>query len=113
MKQSITELFVQLKHELEDHSIPDVLQKLAGTFPGALTFSTSFSYEDQVIIDFISKSGLDISVFTLDTGRLFSETYSTWSRTIEQYENVKIKAYYPNASHLEPFVEKNGPNAFY
>ena len=33
-------------------------------------FSTSFSIEDQVILDFIAENKLDIEVFTLDTGRL-------------------------------------------
>ncbi|MFL5789178.1 MAG: phosphoadenylyl-sulfate reductase [Flavisolibacter sp.] len=112
MGKSITDTFAVLQQELSGTSIPDTLHALAKAFPGAVTFSTSFSYEDQVVTDLIAKTGQDISLFTLDTGRLFPETYSTWSRTVDQY-GLKIKAFYPQASLLEPFIEENGPNAFY
>ncbi len=62
-------------------SIGDMLQALLQAFPGKVTFSTSFSFEDQVITDFIRKNAPEISIFTLDTGRLFPETYSVWSST--------------------------------
>src|SRR5437763_9453021 len=107
MGKSITDTFAVLQQELSGTSIPDTLHALAKAFPGAVTFSTSFSYEDQVVTDLIAKSGQDISLFTLDTGRLFPETYSTWSRTVDQY-GLKIKAFYPQASLLEPFIEENG-----
>ena len=55
---------------------------------------------------------MPIKIFTLDTGRLFAETYSVWSSTLDRYK-ISIKAYYPNATILESFVEKKGPNAFY
>lgn len=89
-----------------------VLSKLASEFPKSVTFSTSFGMEDQVITDMISKSGSPISIFTLDTGRLFSETYSVWSRTLEQY-GLKIKAYHPDKKQLQVYTSEFGPNAFY
>lgn len=92
--------------------IPEVLQSLATSYAGAVTFSTSFSYEDQIITDCISRSGAAISLFTLDTGRLFSETYSTWSATLQRY-HLPVQAYYPDDAVLQQFVTQNGPNAFY
>jgi phosphoadenosine phosphosulfate reductase len=89
-----------------------ILQNLVAEFPGAVTFSTSFGWEDQVITDLIQKSGLPVSIFTLDTGRLFPETYSTWSRTNEHY-GIRVKGYYPDATIIEDFVSSAGPNAFY
>ncbi|MEJ7914117.1 MAG: phosphoadenylyl-sulfate reductase [Chitinophagaceae bacterium] len=88
------------------------LKALVADFPGAVTFSTSFGWEDQVITHLIKSNQLDISIFTLDTGRLFPETYSTWSRTNEAY-GMAVKAYYPNTDAIESFVTQNGPNAFY
>lgn len=112
MERSIYNLFAQLQEELSGVSIPEGLNILVKTFPGAVTFSTSFSYEDQVLTDLISKSKSDISLFTLDTGRLFAETYSTWSRTNEHY-GLNVRGYYPDVEKIESFVGQNGPNAFY
>jgi phosphoadenosine phosphosulfate reductase len=92
--------------------IEEVIKKLAEEFPGQVTFSTSFSFEDQVITHLILSNQVPVSIFTLDTGRLFGETYSAWSATNENY-HTDIKGYYPDHSLIEPFVAKKGPNSFY
>ena len=84
----------------------------ANEFPGRVTFSTSFSYEDQLILHKILSGGIPVSIFTLDTGRLFPETYSVWQRTNERYNSL-IKVYYPDEEHIGDFVSAKGPNAFY
>jgi len=89
-----------------------MLALLAEQFPGKVTFSTSFSFEDQAVTHQIVNQELPISIFTLDTGRLFPETYSVWNRTIERYHTT-IQAYYPDAKGLQEFVSANGPNSFY
>ena len=93
-------------------NIVQFLSWLANEYPGEVTFSTSFSYEDQVITHIILSQHLPISVFTLDTGRMFSETYSVWNSTNERYDS-HIKAYFPDKDQLEKFVEEKGPNSFY
>lgn len=93
-------------------NIKDSLQILANKFPQAVTFSSSFSYEDQLITHEILKNEFPISIFTLDTGRLFVETYSVWSSTNERYQ-TRIKAYYPDRTKLEEFIAEKGPNSFY
>jgi phosphoadenosine phosphosulfate reductase len=103
--------FLSLKKTVLQLSVSDTLRKLCEVFPGKVVFSTSFSYEDQVIIDIISRSA-PVQIFTLDTGRLFPETYTTWTRTLEQYD-ISIQAYYPNEAELKQFVTSYGPNAFY
>jgi phosphoadenosine phosphosulfate reductase len=100
-----------IKH-LNDKAVEKNLEKLNHLFSNGLVFSTSFSQEDQVISHFIFSRQLNIEVFTLDTGRLFPETYSTWSSTLEKYSR-KIIAYYPDAGSLQNFVEEKGPNSFY
>ncbi|MES2005419.1 MAG: phosphoadenylyl-sulfate reductase [Bacteroidota bacterium] len=101
-----------LNNELEAKSISEVLALLVKRFPGKVVFSTSFSFEDQLISHEILSNHHPISIFTLDTGRLFAETYSVWSSTIARY-GATIKAYYPDQTKLEKFVEANGPNSFY
>jgi len=112
MSIDLKDSFLSLQDRIAQLSIPGALQVLSETFPERLTFSTSFSMEDQVITDYISKSDLPVNIFTLDTGRLFPETYSTWSRTLEQYK-LTIDAYYPNAEKIQEFVRNYGPNSFY
>ena len=93
-------------------NLTDLIAELTSLFPEEISFSTSFSEEDQIIYHFIAQSKSQIIIFTLDTGRLFPETYSTWSRTLEKY-NLPIKAYYPDAIVIQNFIETNGPNSFY
>lgn len=97
---------------LHTDSIAESIAHIASAYAGKVALSTSFSYEDQAISHIIFSNNLPVDVFTLDTGRLFTETYSTWSRTVEKY-GQKITAYYPNAKELQDFVEENGPNSFY
>jgi phosphoadenosine phosphosulfate reductase len=92
--------------------MPEAIGLLTERFPGQVTFSTSFSMEDQVITHAILSAGFAVSVFTLDTGRLFAETYSVWSATNDKY-GTKIKAYYPDRALLEVYLDEKGPNAFY
>jgi phosphoadenosine phosphosulfate reductase len=101
-----------LSKQIEGLSITESLALFTRLFPGQTCFSTSFSMEDQVILHHIAAAGLPIKVFTLDTGRNFSETYSVWSVTREKY-GIPIHAYTPDADLLEEYINKNGPNAFY
>lgn len=101
-----------IEEQLDGLNEIDSLQLLAKLHPSKIVFSTSFGLEDQVITDIIYSNNIDIQVFTLDTGRMFSETYYTWNQTNERYQ-TKIKAYYPSHLPLEKYVLQNGPNAFY
>jgi len=110
--QITQDLLGTLRTELDGTSIVTSLAKLADSFANAITFSTSFGVEDQVITHFIFENELPIRVFTLDTGRLFPETYSTWSKTVERY-GQPIETYYPEAEALQRFITEKGPNSFY
>ena len=90
----------------------DALKHFAAQYPGEIVFSTSFGWEDQVITHMIFANDIPIEVFTLETGRLFPETYYVWNRTLEIY-NKPIKAYFPQAEAVQAMVNKKGPNSFY
>ncbi|HMJ48371.1 MAG TPA: phosphoadenylyl-sulfate reductase [Ferruginibacter sp.] len=102
----------QIEGLVRGYGIDEVLLQLPQQFPGQIIFSTSFSYEDQAIAHKILDNKLPISIFTLDTGRLFPETYAVWSATNERYD-THINPYYPNHSSLEDLVGSKGPNSFY
>jgi len=112
MDQSLEKSLPTLLHQIGRLNISEALALLSESFPGKVTFSTSFSFEDQVIAHEIFSQDLPISVFTLDTGRLFAETYSVWNSTNERYHK-HVKAYYPDAQALESFIFEKGPNSFY
>ncbi|MFD1630049.1 phosphoadenylyl-sulfate reductase [Pseudopedobacter beijingensis] len=102
----------EVKELIEGLSAEEALSVLAKKYAGNIVFSTSFGWEDQVISHLIFKNNLPIDVFTLDTGRLFTETYYVWNRTLETY-NKPIHTYYPDAKLLQDFVTEKGPNSFY
>lgn len=102
----------EIKELLSGKQGAELLQVITEQYPGQVVFSTSFGIEDQIITDWIGKNKVNIRVFTLDTGRLFKETYSLWSRTVERYE-LKIDTYYPNTEKVQEFVSEKGPNSFY
>lgn len=90
----------------------DGLTWLAGQFGSDVRFSTSLGLEDQVISYWIGTRQLPIEVFSLDTGRLFQETYDVLQLTRTKYK-LPIKIYYPDASQVEQLVSAKGPNSFY
>lgn len=75
-------------------------------------FSTSFGQEDQVITDLICRADLNIDLFTLDTGRLFQETYDVLDQTRRKYRR-DIDVYYPRQESVEALLTEKGPNSFY
>ena len=88
------------------------LQLVRDFIPGRIVFTTSFGIEDQFLAHSIFTQGLDIDVVTIDTGRLFPETYDLWERTEARYAR-RIRAAYPQAAPLEALVEEQGVNGFY
>jgi len=88
------------------------LKKLAEMHGTGIAFSTSFGLEDQVISDMIFSNNIPIKVFTLDTGRLFPETYKVWNETLEKYNKI-INTYYPKTKAVEALVTEKGPHSFY
>jgi len=101
-----------LSSQISGLSIQDSLHLFTELYPGQVCFSTSFSIEDQVILHHIAAENLPVHIFTLDTGRLFSETHSVWTATREKY-HIPIHTYMPDTSRLEKYVNQKGPNAFY
>jgi len=99
---------------LEQIDEKDILNIIADEFPDISTFSTSLGAEDQVITHILSQidKSRKIEIFTLDTGRLFEETYKLINETQEKL-SVSINIYFPDYKLLEEMVNKYGVNLFY
>ncbi|WP_246662918.1 phosphoadenylyl-sulfate reductase [Pseudolabrys sp. FHR47] len=97
---------------LKEQTATERLATLRDSIDGKIVFTTSFGIEDQAILHMIAKGGLDIDVVSLDTGRLFPQTYDLWAET-ERHFGLRIKAFYPRHFELEALVERQGINGFY
>jgi phosphoadenosine phosphosulfate reductase len=101
-----------LRDQLSGKPIEERLEKLASLFPGKTIFTTSFGIEDQVITHKIFSKNLSIKVVTLDTGRLFPQTYDVFSNTNSRY-GKKVIAYFPEFQAVEKMVLEKGPFSFF
>lgn len=101
-----------LKDQLNGMSEEDKLRMLAKIFPGKILFTTSFSIEDQVLSHMIFENDIPVDITTIDTGRLFHETYKVFNETVKRY-NKKIKISFPDRKDIEGMVTEKGPFSFY
>lgn len=90
----------------------EILKQVIEIFGSKITFATSLGAEDQVITYMISRIDKTTHIITLDTGRVFPETYDLLHRTINRY-GVNIKSYYPDTTQVEEMVNTKGINLFY
>ena len=102
--------YINLK--LRELSLEEAFDFMISEVGDGIVFSTSFGQEDQLISDLIFRKNLSIEVFTLDTGRLFEETYEVYHKTINTYKK-QIKSYSPTTRLLEELLYKKGPTSFY
>ena len=79
---------------------------------GRAALASSLSAEDMVLTDVIARLGLNIEVFTLQTGRLHPETVAMIART-EAHYGLAIHQFEPEADALAEFVATHGLNGFY
>jgi len=91
---------------------PERLVALREALDGRIVFSHGFGIEGQLIFHWICEADLDIEVVTLDTGRLFPQTYALWAATERRYGR-RIRAVYPNQVALEALVARQGVDGFY
>ena len=79
---------------------------------GRIVFTHGFGVEGQLIFHWICEHDLDIDVVTLDTGRLFPETYTLWAETERRYGR-RIRAIYPERAALEATGRPHGIDGIY
>lgn len=103
---------IELKNKLSNSSFVDQLSIITSLFPAEVIFTTSFGLEDQAITHLIFENNLPIEVATIDTGRLFPETYKVYNETFKKYQK-KIVAYFPENEPVEKMVTEKGPFSFY
>ncbi len=98
---------------LSAHSPEEALQQTLERFGASrIALASSFGAEDQVLTDMLLRANPAARIFTLDTGRIFQETYDTMQRSVERYQN-SYEVYAPEAADIAALIAKDGPNLFY
>jgi phosphoadenosine phosphosulfate reductase len=106
------EYLAQLQQAFNQYPVEEALRVTTQLFPHKVKFSSSLGQEDQVLTDIIARHKLDINLFTIDTGRLFNETYETLDKTVARYK-LNIDVYFPQAEAVQQMVGEKGINLFY
>jgi phosphoadenosine phosphosulfate reductase len=78
----------------------------------SVAFASSLGAEDMALTDLILRDALDIEIFSLDTGRLPTETYDLMAE-VQKHYGLKLKLYYPRHDLIEAWTRAHGINAFY
>ncbi len=101
-----------LNEALQGASPQEVLAQVLQKFGDKIALSSSLGAEDQVLTDMLMKINPKARIFTLDTGRLFPETYDLIDRTSRKYK-TKIEVFFPEHQKVEKMVNEKGINLFY
>ena len=104
----MSELSKSLRARAED-SISQ-LQNAVAEFKN-VCYANSLGSESVVLTDLIWNAVPQIEIFSIDTGRLYPETYELIERLQKRYGRT-LRIYYPNAEGLESWVGEHGINGF-
>ena len=89
-----------------------VLAFVMSKYQGAVALSSSLSYEDQILTHMMVSIDKKARIFTLDTGRMFPETYELMDRTCMRY-GIRIEVFFPDYKKVQEMVREHGINLFY
>jgi phosphoadenosine phosphosulfate reductase len=106
-----TATYLKIARELADELRPlELFGRLAAIrarIAGRIVFTSSFGLEDQAITHALLSQKLAVEIATLDTGRLFQETYEVWAATERRY-GTRIAAFAPDHAGAEALLARQG-----
>ncbi len=101
-----------LNQGFKDSGAEDVLKYFLNQYKGKIALASSMGAEDQVLTHMLAKIDPSVNIFTLDTGRMFPETYDLIEKTNARYK-LNINIYFPEREQVEEMVNEKGVNLFY
>ncbi len=110
--QQFMENIEELNKQFQKSTPEEIIKYFADKFKSKIIFASSMGAEDQVITHIISQISKNFKIFTLDTGRMFSETYNLIAET-EKHYGIKINICFPDKKNIEDMVNTHGINLFY
>jgi phosphoadenosine phosphosulfate reductase len=106
------EIVKQLNEKFKGLSAVEVLEFFLSKYKGKIALASSLGAEDQILTEMVCAIDKEAKIFTLDTGRLFPETYDLIHRSNSKY-GIKMQVYFPDAGRVEEMVNNKGINLFY
>lgn len=106
-----TQLIRDLNERFRDAPAEEVVGFFLQAYKGRIALSSSLSIEDQTLTDIIVRQG-GTRIFTLDTGRLFPETYQLIDKTSLTY-GIQLEVFFPDYNEVQRMVQEEGINLFY
>lgn len=88
------------------------LLQRAGTAYTPIAQASSLGAEDMVVSDLLHRSGIDATIFVLETGQLHAETVALIERLSQHYQRP-IDIYKPAPEAAHNFVNTHGDQAMY
>lgn len=101
-----------LNAQLAGKSAQEIIAFFIDKMGDKITFGSSMGAEDQVITQMLSLNAKAFNIFTLDTARLFPETYDLIDLTNKKY-GIKITPFFPAYDEVEEMVNEHGINLFF
>ncbi len=103
IKRLNDEFSLKTPQELLEWGLKEFHPRIALAWSGA---------EDVAVLDMMVKINHEARIFTLDTGRLNTETYDVIDEVCEKYD-INVEVLFPDSADVEEMVLKKGVNLFY
>ncbi len=102
----------RLNDEFEGSSPREVLEWASRNLGSGVALATSFQLQGMALLDMLVRTDPRARIFTLDTGRLPSQTYELMDRVRDRY-GVNVEVLFPDKAEVEEMVARHGVNLFY
>lgn len=102
----------RLNDEFEGSSPREVLEWASRNLGSGVALATSFQLQGMALLDMLVRTDPRARIFTLDTGRLPSQTYDLMDRVRDRY-GVNVEVLFPDKAEVEEMVARHGVNLFY
>ena len=110
--KTMKEQIEALNQKYSNATAEELLEGFLADYGNRIALSSSLGLEDQVLTHMVTSIDQSVKIFTLDTGRLFPETYDLIHRTNHKY-GIRMSVYFPDASKVENMVSTSGINLFF
>lgn len=112
MDNNLKDSIAELNFRFKDATSMEILEYFLTNYKGRIALASSMGAEDQVLTEMIASIDRKARIFTLDTGRMFPETYEAIERTNARYK-INIEVFFPEREQVEILVKEKGINLFY
>ncbi len=103
----------ELSVQFEGEEPEVVLEWAIEQFAPRISISTAFQTDGAVLLHMAYAIDPSIRIFSVDTGRLPSETFELIEQMRDRYPKLQLDLLSPAAPPVNAMVAKHGPNLFY